>query len=128
MAAPPEPQPRSFDAPQESDWHRMIAEAAYYLAQKREFHGEHSLDDWLHAERQIREVISPSSESEAPVKETIHQPELEDTTPRDKHNNGTSKFAKFAATQAAGDGIQGDVRKPDKTVDEKIGANMPDRK
>jgi hypothetical protein len=40
----------------------------------------------------------------------------------------TSRFQKFAATQAAGDGIQGDARKPDKTVDEKIGANMADRK
>jgi len=39
-----------------------------------------------------------------------------------------SHFAKFASTQAAGDGIQGDALKEDKTVDEKIGANMADRK
>jgi hypothetical protein len=39
-----------------------------------------------------------------------------------------SRFEKFAATQAAGDGIEGDALKPDKTVDEKLGANMADRK
>jgi hypothetical protein len=39
-----------------------------------------------------------------------------------------SRFEKFAATQAAGDGIQGDALKKDKTIDEKIGANMADRK
>lgn len=39
-----------------------------------------------------------------------------------------SRFEKFAATQAAGDGIEGDALKPGKTVDEKLGANMPDRK
>jgi hypothetical protein len=37
----------------------MIAEAAYYLAQKRGFLGKHSLDDWLAAEQQVRQVISP---------------------------------------------------------------------
>jgi hypothetical protein len=41
---------------------------------------------------------------------------------------GVSRFEKFAATQAAGDGIQGDTLKKDKSVDEKIGANMADRK
>jgi hypothetical protein len=39
-----------------------------------------------------------------------------------------SRFEKFAATQAAGDGIEGDALKPGKTVDEKLGANMADRK
>ena len=41
---------------------------------------------------------------------------------------GVSRFEKFAATQAAGDGIEGDVLRPDKTIDEKLGANMADRK
>jgi hypothetical protein len=50
---------RSFEPPQESEWHRMIAEAAYYLAEKRGFIGEHSLGDWLAAEQQVRQVISP---------------------------------------------------------------------
>jgi hypothetical protein len=53
--------PRSFDPPQEPEWHRMIAEAAYYLAEKRGFLGEHSLGDWLVAEQQVRQVISPES-------------------------------------------------------------------
>jgi hypothetical protein len=37
----------------------MIAEAAYFIAEKRQFVGEHSLDDWLSAEQQVRQVISP---------------------------------------------------------------------
>ena len=51
----------SFDPPQESGWHRMIAEAAYFIAEKRGFAGGHSLDDWLTAEQQVRQVISPAS-------------------------------------------------------------------
>jgi hypothetical protein len=39
-----------------------------------------------------------------------------------------SRFEKFASTQAAGDGIEGDALKRGKTVDEKLGANMADRK
>jgi hypothetical protein len=56
-------QSHSFDSPQEPEWHRMIAEAAYYLAQKRGFEGENALDDWLAAEQQVREVISPKIKS-----------------------------------------------------------------
>jgi len=41
----------------------MIAEAAYYLAEKRGFLGEDSLGDWLAAEQQVRQVISPTSDS-----------------------------------------------------------------
>ena len=41
---------------------------------------------------------------------------------------GPSRFEKFAATQAAGDGVQGDSLKKDKTVDEELGAKMADRK
>ena len=60
IAFSPETQARSFDSPQEADWHRMTAEAAYYLAQKRGFSRENALDDWLKAEQQVREVISPT--------------------------------------------------------------------
>jgi Protein of unknown function (DUF2934) len=56
----PAKKPSSFDAPQEPQWHRMIAEAAYFIAEKRRFAGQHSLDDWLAAEQQVRQVISPS--------------------------------------------------------------------
>jgi hypothetical protein len=55
----PRNHPSSFDAPQEAEWHRMIAEAAYFISEKRGFAGEHSLDDWLTAEQQVRQVISP---------------------------------------------------------------------
>jgi hypothetical protein len=55
--------PNGFDPPQEADWHRAIAEAAYYLAEKRGFTGENALDDWLAAEQQMRPVISPSLRS-----------------------------------------------------------------
>jgi hypothetical protein len=37
----------------------MIAEAAYYRAEKRGFAGDQSLEDWLAAEEEIRKVISP---------------------------------------------------------------------
>jgi hypothetical protein len=43
-------------------------------------------------------------------------------------NEKDARFANYAATQAGGDGIEGDVSKPDKTEDEKLGAQMPDRK
>jgi hypothetical protein len=111
MANRPDPKPSSFQPPAEPEWHRMIAEAAYHLAETRGFLGEHSLDDWLAAEEQIRHVISRTDSA----------------VPKDGKQS-VSRFEKFAATQAAGDGIQGDVLKPDKTVDEKLGANMADRK
>jgi hypothetical protein len=128
----------------------MIAEAAYHLAQKRGFLGEHSVDDWLAAEQQVRQVISPILDSEATMNDTTENQTKSDANAPVKANeqaadssrqrspvkpgpgtpqqDGMSRFAKFAATQAAGDGIQGDTLKKDKTVDEKIGANMADRK
>ncbi len=66
-------QPRSFHPPQEPEWHRMISEAAYYLAQKRGFLGKHALEDWLAAELQVREAISPVL-SEQPL-ERAHKPQ-----------------------------------------------------
>ena len=124
----------------------MIAEAAYYLAQKRGFRGEHSLEDWLAAEEQIRQAISPL-DSEATMNETSQNQTKSDalgkakqpadsrrrtTTakpgPGSSQQDGVSRFEKFAATQAAGDGVEGDALKKDKTVDEKLGANMADRK
>jgi hypothetical protein len=43
----------------------MIAEAAYFIAEKRRFVGQHSLDDWLAAEQQVRQAISPNTRSSA---------------------------------------------------------------
>jgi hypothetical protein len=155
MAPSPETlpkKPRSFDPPEEPVWHRMIAESAYYLAERRGFQGGHSLDDWLEAERQVRQMISPIMESEATMDATRQdRPESDakvnakatepagDTqnrgTPSQSKNlpgtaqqHGASRFEKFAATQAAGDGVQGDTLKKGQTTDEKIGANMADRK
>jgi len=36
--------------------HRMIAEAAYYMAEKRGFQGDCKLHDWLEAEVRINRV------------------------------------------------------------------------
>jgi hypothetical protein len=144
--------PRSFDPPEEPVWHRMIAESAYYLAERRGFLGEHSLDDWLEAEQQVRHMISPILESEAtmdatrqdrpePDAKAVAKPseqaggaKVKGTPGQSKDSQGSSqthgasRFEKFAATQAAGDGIQGDTLKKGQTVEEKIAANMADRK
>src|ERR1700722_5241735 len=100
---------------QEPEWHRMIAEAAYYLAQKRGFSGEHSLEDWLAAEQQVRQVISPNLDSEVTMTETIRQKQ---PTPNPKStdgqgppsqskqgqptNKGASRSANLAETPAGG--------------------------
>jgi hypothetical protein len=146
MASSPETRPRSFDSPQEPEWHRMIAEAAYYLAQKRGFAGENALNDWLAAEQEIRHVLSPIVASEATMSQNQPKSEAESVQateqaadsrgqgllakrgPVTSQHQGVSRFEKFAATQAAGDGIQGDTLKKDKSVGETIGANMADRK
>jgi hypothetical protein len=54
----------------------MISEAAYYLAQKRQFTTGGALDDWLRAEVAIRDSLVASSQpmdgsDEAPVR---HEP------------------------------------------------------
>jgi hypothetical protein len=62
MSIPPERHIRarpSFDPPTEPEWHRMIAEAAYFRAEKRDFDAGHALDDWLLAEQEVKRVISP---------------------------------------------------------------------
>jgi hypothetical protein len=59
------------------------------------------------------------------AKGTSRQPKDSRDTPQ---LHGASRFEKFAATQAAGDGVQGDTLKKGQTVEEKIGANMADRK
>ena len=48
----------------------LIAEAAYYLSERRGFQPGHELDDWLNAERQIDAAIGPdpaSSSALSPV-------------------------------------------------------------
>jgi hypothetical protein len=41
---------------------------------------------------------------------------------------GASRYEKYAATQAAGNGIEGDIQKKDKTDAEKLGTQMTDRR
>jgi len=41
---------------------QMIAEAAYYRAERRGFNPEGQVDDWLEAENMIDEMISHSAE------------------------------------------------------------------
>lgn len=48
-----EPRTRSYP-----EWHAMVAEAAYYCAQRRGFAPGHELDDWLSAEAQIARARS----------------------------------------------------------------------
>jgi len=116
-------QSRSFDPPQEAEWHRMIAEAAYHLAEKRGFAGDHSLEDWLAAEQQVRHLISAG---QAPHRSTVvpHTEQAGDATGTEQSKpprrapraKGPSRLEKF-----------GDVRNPDKRTDEKPGANRADR-
>jgi len=42
----------------ESDWHRMVSEAAYFLAEKRGFEPGRMLDDWLEAELKVRDMLT----------------------------------------------------------------------
>lgn len=44
----------SFDAPDEAHWHRLISEAAYYLAEQRGFAQGSEDEDWLRAEAIVR--------------------------------------------------------------------------
>ena len=48
----------SFDPPMEPEWHRMISEAAYFLAEKRGFESGLALSDWLEAERQVKKALA----------------------------------------------------------------------
>jgi Protein of unknown function (DUF2934) len=59
MAPPESPssEHRSFHPPAEAEWHRMIAVAAYYLAERRGFMDGHQIDDWLAAEAAIRDAL-----------------------------------------------------------------------
>jgi Protein of unknown function (DUF2934) len=50
--------PSGFEPPMESEWHRMISEAAYFLAEKRGFEPGRALSDWLEAELQVKEVLT----------------------------------------------------------------------
>lgn len=56
MNSPPE-EMNEIAQPFTSERHRLIEEAAYYIAEKRGFDGEHELEDWLQAEQIINQSI-----------------------------------------------------------------------
>jgi Protein of unknown function (DUF2934) len=47
-----------FDPPMEPEWHRMISQAAYFLAEKRNFEPGGALSDWLAAELQVKKALA----------------------------------------------------------------------
>ena len=55
-AAPAAPKP-SGKAPTPAERAKMIADAAYFLAQKRGFGGGKEREDWLTAEKQVDELL-----------------------------------------------------------------------
>jgi hypothetical protein len=52
---------RKKDSPPSRE--QLIAEAAYYRAERRNFAGGRELDDWLAAEEEIDSLINPVRES-----------------------------------------------------------------
>jgi Protein of unknown function (DUF2934) len=48
----------NFDPPMEPEWHRMISEAAYFLAERRGFEPGAALRDWLEAELQVKKALA----------------------------------------------------------------------
>jgi len=55
---------RKDAAPSAEERHRMVSEAAYYIAQSRGFCGDDTMADWLLAERQV-EVQLAAAEPQA---------------------------------------------------------------
>ncbi|MFN7086988.1 MAG: DUF2934 domain-containing protein [Burkholderiales bacterium] len=49
--------PRNAAETAAAERHRMIAEAAYYRALRRGFHGGSDLEDWLEAEAEIDKML-----------------------------------------------------------------------
>jgi DUF2934 family protein len=48
-------------APLPEELDRMIAEAAYYIAERRGFEPGHETDDWLQAEAQVYDSVAASA-------------------------------------------------------------------
>jgi len=63
-AAPGELQNHSFEAGiSDEERRRLIAEAAYFIAQRRDFDGGFELEDWLAAEAEVDAKLTPRSAS-----------------------------------------------------------------
>ena len=57
-AALPQTESATQRNPLADDLQRMIAEAAYYIAERRGFEPGHEMDDWLQAEAQVFDLIA----------------------------------------------------------------------
>ncbi len=63
-SAPRELQDQSFEAGiSDGERRRLIAEAAYFIAQRRDFDGGLELEDWLAAEAEVDAMLAPRSAS-----------------------------------------------------------------
>ena len=52
----------------DEQWQKRIAEAAYYRSLRRGFSGDHQLDDWLEAERELAAMTAePPVEDQLPA-------------------------------------------------------------
>lgn len=50
---------KPMDAPASDETrYKMIAEAAYFLAQRSGFTGNHALEDWLESENQVNAMLT----------------------------------------------------------------------
>lgn len=57
MRVPNPPQVPACASYTSSEYHRMIAQAAYYLAEHRGLQSGHEVEDWLAAEREINKAL-----------------------------------------------------------------------
>jgi hypothetical protein len=57
------------------DFASLVAEQAYYRAERRGFTAGHELDDWLAAEREVTELLTASEPApvEPPIKKTTRR-------------------------------------------------------
>lgn len=69
------------EAPQVSDRHQMISEAAYYIAEQRGFGVGLELADWLEAERQISVQLGDvGEEDEIAIQQVVAHDDVERVT------------------------------------------------
>ena len=87
------------------------------------------MNDTIGQDKSKAGAKAPVQAAESAQTSEAHNPPSQSQRVQSKPQlKGVSRAEKFATTQAAGDGIEGDVLEPGKTADEKLGANMADRK
>jgi hypothetical protein len=97
--------PGSFEPPMESEWHRMISEAANFLAEKRDFEPGRTLSDWLEAELQVKKVLAGDQNASTHLEEAHLQraakPRLHSVSRRHCSTSPPSKVKKLAHRERA---------------------------